>query len=102
VPPELEFHRFHPTAVAIAVAVMFENAFRFVADICGELAEANVTVARPNTPPLNGPSKADCEVGDCVAKLIHLVAGRVAAAPPVTQSNTAFSNTSVSGILSSH
>ena len=103
VPPELLFHRFQPTAVATAVAVIFEKALRFVALIWGELAEANVTVARPGpAPAVNGPSNGDCEVGEAVASDIHRVVGRVGDAPPVTQSNVAFSISGESGIYQLH
>jgi len=94
VPPEEEFHRFQPTAVAAAVAVRSLAAFKFVTLICGELAAAAVSVIRDR----HGPSKADCVVGDCVANDIQRVAGLVAAAPPKTQSRTSFLPSGVKGI----
>jgi hypothetical protein len=69
-----------------------------VTDICGLLAAAKVTVRRG----VKGPSNADRLVGDCVAKLTNRLPGRVAAAPPSTQSSIAFCIASDAPIYAGH
>lgn len=89
VPPDDEFHKFQPTAVAMAVAV-YDARDLIVADICGEFAAAKLAEARPFEALENGPSKADCEVGDCVASDSQRDVGCATAAAPVIQSQIAF------------
>lgn len=86
VPPEDRSYKFHPTTVASAVAVN-DIVDLFVADICGEFSAAAFHDALPKAALLNGPSKAETDVGDAVANAIHLLVGCVAAAPPRTQSS---------------
>lgn len=79
-------HRFHPTAVAAAVAVAVDALVASVADSCGELAGANIALTRD----WNGPSNALSLLGDAVANETQRAPGRVTAAAPVTQSSIAF------------
>lgn len=83
VPPDELFHMFHPTTVAMAVAVN-DMVDRLVADPCGEFAAAAFHVALPKLALENGPSNGDAVVGDCVASDIHLLPGWLSAAAPVT------------------
>jgi len=64
------------------------------ADVCGELAAANLAETRV----LNGPSKALASVGDCVANENQSCDGRVGVAPPNIQSSNAFCPYEVRGI----